>query len=99
MILESGMLLVKKGQEQAFEKDFKEASKFIRAAKGYKSHQLQKCLEQPNKYLLLVEWENLENHMINFRGSEDYQHWKAMLNHYYDPFPVIEHFEKVFEMN
>ncbi|MOA65193.1 hypothetical protein D3C78_1914890 [compost metagenome] len=63
--------------------------------KGYVHHELQKCLEKENKYVLLVRWETLEDHTIGFRGSEEYQAWKALLHHYYDPFPVVEHFVSV----
>jgi heme-degrading monooxygenase HmoA len=50
-----------------------------------------------NKYLLLVEWENLEAHTIGFRESEVYQEWKKMLHNYYEPFPIVEYFETVCE--
>lgn len=98
MILEAAMLQVKKGLEESFEKDFKAASAYISAIDGYRNHKLKRCLEQPNKYILLVEWNTLEDHTVGFRESEEYKHWKAMLHHYYDPFPVVEHFETTFEM-
>lgn len=63
--------------------------------KGYKEHELQKCLEEDNKYLLLVRWETVEDHTIGFRESNQYIEWKALLHHYYDPFPTVEHFVKV----
>lgn len=97
MILEAVILQVKKGCEIEFEADFKIASKYISAVKGYLSHSLQKCLETKNQYLLLVNWEKLENHTIDFRTSPEYQAWKKLLHHYYDPFPVVEHYEQVME--
>ena len=63
--------------------------------KGYIRHSLSRCLETDNQYLLLVEWETLEDHTIGFRGSAEYAEWKALLHHYYDPFPVVEHYEPV----
>ena len=98
MILEVAMLEVKKGLENKFEKDFKKASKYISSIDGYLNHKLKKCLEQNNKHILLVEWNKLEDHTIGFRKSEQYKHWKEILHHYYDPFPVVEHFETTFEM-
>ncbi len=95
MILESGHLYIKAGQNEAFEAAFREASPIIASAKGYISHQLQKCIEVENKYLLLVEWETLEDHTVGFRGSEVFQTWRALLHHFYEPFPVIEHFSQV----
>lgn len=97
MILEAAFLYVKEGQATNFEKDFSVAGQYISSIKGYKSHRLQKCLEQENKYLLLVEWENLEDHTIGFRQSAAYQEWKKLLHHYYDPFPVVEHYEVILE--
>lgn len=95
MILEAAILRIIPGQCQEFEKSFKEASKMISSMKGYIEHELQKCVEEENKYLLLVRWETLEDHTIGFRESEEYIEWKALLHHYYDPFPTVEHFEKV----
>ena len=46
-------------------------------------------------FLLLVEWETIEAHTEGFRNSEAYQEWRALLHHFYDPFPVVEHFETV----
>jgi heme-degrading monooxygenase HmoA len=95
MILEVAMLNIKPNLETEFETAFRQASKIISSMKGYLEHELQKCLEQPDKYLLLVKWETLEDHTVGFRGSAQYQEWRALLHHFYDPFPVVEHFEKV----
>lgn len=95
MILEMAALHIVPGQDAEFEQSFKQASKIISRMKGYIDHELQKCMEQENKYILLVRWETLQDHTIGFRGSEEYQHWKALLHHYYDPFPVVEHYEKI----
>jgi len=95
MILEMAALHIIPGQDSEFEQSFKQASKIISRMKGYIDHELQKCMEQENKYILLVRWETLEDHTIGFRGSEEYQDWKALLHHYYDPFPVVEHYEKI----
>ena len=64
---------------------------------GYLGHSLRKCIEQENKYILLVDWEKLEDHTIGFRQSEHYLEWKELLHHYYDPFPIVEHFEMILE--
>jgi heme-degrading monooxygenase HmoA len=97
MILEAAFLQVKAGQAEAFEAAFREASPIIASMKGYITHELQKCLEAENKYLLLVQWETLEDHTVGFRGSEVYQNWKALLHHFYEPFPIVEHFSMVFQ--
>jgi heme-degrading monooxygenase HmoA len=92
MILEVAILHVKAGSSADFEKAFSEAQKIIAAMKGYISHQLKKCMEEPDKYILLVEWETLEAHTEGFRGSAAYQDWKKLLHHFYDPFPTVEHY-------
>ena len=95
MILEAVMLQVRPGSETEFEAAFRQAGQYIAATPGYKRHELQRCLEVGGKYLLLVTWETLEAHTISFRGSAQYQEWKKLLHHFYDPFPVVEHFEAV----
>ncbi len=95
MILEVAILDVIPGQEQEFEAAFAQASPIIAGMPGYHSHQLQHCLEKTNRYLLLVEWETLEAHTVGFRGSPEYQEWKKLLHHFYDPFPSVEHYQLV----
>ena len=97
MILEVAILDVIPGQEGEFQAAFAKASSIISSMKGYVSHQLQRCLERQNQYILLVNWETLEAHTVGFRGSEEYQEWKKLLHHFYDPFPTVEHYELVFE--
>jgi heme-degrading monooxygenase HmoA len=95
MILEAVILPVIAGQEAGFEAAFKQASPIIASMKGYIQHELHRCIEMPNRYLLLVQWETLEDHTVGFRGSAEYQEWKHLLHHFYDPFPVVEHFQNV----
>jgi len=95
MILEVAILDVRPGQEARFEAAFAEAQAIIASMPGYLSHQLQRCLESASRYLLLVEWETLEAHTEGFRGSPEYQRWKALLHHFYDPFPTVEHYRRV----
>jgi len=97
MILEVAILQVKAGLEEQFENDFKKAGQYIRSTHGYIRHSLRKCLEQENKYLLLVEWESLRDHTHGFRNSPQYAEWKKLLHHYYDPFPLVEHYETIIE--
>ena len=95
MILEVAALDVRAGLEAEFEVAFREASAIISSMKGYVSHELQRCVEHPHRYLLLVHWQTLEDHTIGFRQSAEYQQWKALLHHYYDPFPTVEHYQRI----
>ncbi len=93
MILEQAILDVIPGKQQEFELAFKQAQHIILSKKGYISHSLQKCIEKNNRYLLLVQWQTLEDHTIGFRQSIDYKKWKALLHHFYKPFPEVEHYQ------
>ncbi len=96
MILEVANLYVKENEQDEFESDFVIASEYISSIDGYIKHSLSKCIEVQNKYILLVEWENLESHTEGFRNSSQYLEWKKLLHHYYEPFPIVEHFEPIY---
>ena len=95
MILEVAVLEVKPGKENNFESDFFKAQLIICSMNGYISHQLQRCIEKENRYILLVNWQTLESHTEGFRCSPEYQKWKMLLHHYYDPFPQVQHYQLV----
>ncbi len=95
MILEAVILYIKSGSEREFERDFLTAGQYVSAVDGYIKHSLRKCIEQEGKYLLLIEWETLESHTVGFRNSPQYQEWKNLLHHYYDPLPVVEHYKEI----
>lgn len=96
-ILEVAILDVKPGLSREFEIAFNTASNIIASMPGYISHELQRCLETPNRYILLVRWQKLEDHTVGFRQSPKYQEWRSLLHHFYDePFPTVEHYEVVF---
>jgi heme-degrading monooxygenase HmoA len=94
MILEAATLNVKPGQEQAFEAAMRSARPLIAATPGFIDISVQRCIERPGNYLLLVRWQKLEDHTVGFRQSERYQEWRKALHHFYDPFPVVEHYEE-----
>ncbi len=95
MILEVAVLNVIPGFEDEFLKAFSRAEQIISKMAGYVSHQLKRCIESTNQFILLVEWEKLTDHTEGFRKSDEYQEWRRLLHHFYDPFPVVEHYEDV----
>jgi heme-degrading monooxygenase HmoA len=95
VILEHALLPVTPGQEADFERAFATARDIISAVPGLRKLTLSRCLERPGGYLLLVEWDRLEDHTEGFRGSPAYEDWRALLHHFYDPFPVVEHYVTV----
>ena len=95
VILEHALLSVRPGQQEAFEEAFGQATGIIAAMPGFGGLTLSRCMERPDDYLLLVEWERLEDHTEGFRGSEEYERWRDLLHHFYDPMPVVEHYATV----
>ena len=92
MILEHAILNVRPGERPAFLFAIREALPLMTATPGFISFDLKPCLEASGRYLLLVRWETVEAHTVGFRGSERYQKWRGLLHHFYDPFPVVEHY-------
>lgn len=88
-------LTFKAGHAAEFESTFSRAKQIISSMPGFRRLSLSRCLERADSYLLLVEWDTLEDHTEGFRGSAEYQEWRTMLHRYYDPFPVVEHYEQV----
>jgi heme-degrading monooxygenase HmoA len=95
VILEHAVLDVLPEHEGEFEAAFAEAKAIISSMPGFRTLALERCIEAPSRYLLLVEWDRLEDHTEGFRGSPEYQRWRALLHHFYDPFPVVDHYARV----
>ncbi len=96
MITEVAILNIRKNESNDFENSFYDAQEIISKMKGYVGHELQKCVEQKDKYILIVRWSSIEDHTEGFRKSVEYHKWKEMLHHFYDPFPIVEHYNKIF---
>ena len=96
MILEAFICHIKQGEESAYEAALHDAVPLISAMKGFRSITLQRCLETSGQYLILIEWDTLEDHTVGFRGSAEYQEWRKRLHHFYDPFPTVDHYTQVF---
>ena len=95
MILEVAHLQLRSGSSNEFETAFLTAQKILSSTPGYIAHELCRCVEHRDEYLLLVSWESLEAHEVGFRKSPQYQTWKRLLHDFYDPFPTVLHFEGV----
>jgi heme-degrading monooxygenase HmoA len=95
MILEIAPLRIRSGQAAEFEAAFLEAQRIIASAPGHISHELQRCVERKDEYVLLVRWESIEAHEVGFRQSKDYGEWKRLLHHFYEPFPRVSHYRVV----
>jgi heme-degrading monooxygenase HmoA len=93
MIVEHALLPVKPGREAEFEDAMAAALPLIQCQPGFLWVQVSRCEEKPSTYLLLVGWENVEAHENGFRKSTEYQEWRALLHHFYEPFPEVGHFK------
>lgn len=96
MVLEVAILNVRPGQQEQFEDAIRNARPLIAATPGFISIEVRKCIEAPNRYLLQVAWRALEDHTVGFRQSDRYPQWRALLHHFYDPFPAVEHYGEPF---
>lgn len=91
MVLEIAQIEVKPGHEAAFEEGVAKAAPLFRRAKGCRSMALHRSVEQPARYRLMVEWETLENHTVDFRESADFQAWRALVSDHFAGPPAVEH--------
>ena len=94
MILEVARLDVIPGREDEFLAVFAEARQHIEVTPGFLGLDLKRCVDEgsTHRFLLLVEWDSVEAHTVGFRGSDRYHRWRELLHHFYDPFPVVEHY-------
>ena len=97
MVLELASIDIKPGTNAAFELNLGKAQSIISQSPGYLGHQFQKCIEQDNRYILLIRWETLEAHTIGFRGSELFKEWRALIGEFFENPPVVQHYESAFE--
>jgi heme-degrading monooxygenase HmoA len=91
MIMEIAQIDVKPGMESEFEAGVKKAAPLFQRAKGCKGMELQRSHEKPQRYRLMVKWDTLENHTVDFRGSSDFQEWRKLVGHCFAAPPDVEH--------
>ena len=95
MVLEIAQIDVKPGMEAEFEAGVAKAGPLFRRAKGCTGMTLQRSVEKPERYRLFVQWETLENHTVDFRGSENFTEWRGLVGQYFASPPEVEHTETV----
>jgi heme-degrading monooxygenase HmoA len=95
MVTEIAQIDIKPGMEAEFENGVQKAAPVFKRAKGCRSMDLQRSVEKPARYRLLVGWETLENHTNDFRGSADFQEWRKLVGHCFAAPPEVEHVTQV----
>ena len=95
MILEIAQIDVKPGTESEFEAGVNKAVPIFKRAKGCKSLLVQRSIEKPSRFRLFIQWETVENHTVDFRGSADFQEWRKLVGHCFSTPPNVEHVTEV----
>ncbi|MEU5726884.1 antibiotic biosynthesis monooxygenase family protein [Micromonospora sp. NPDC047738] len=95
MVLEVALIDVKPGQEDAFAAAYTQAYPLLRGAEGCRSVRMTRGVESPSRFVLLVEWDSVEAHDVNFRQSERFPQWRALIGPHFANPPLVEHFVDV----
>ena len=96
MILEVADIRIAPGRQAEFEATIAQGvGTVIARAEGYLGHQVQKGVETPERYLLLIRWETLEHHTVKFRGGPLFPQWRAIIGPFFAGPPSVEHFSLV----
>ena len=95
MITEIAQIDVKPGSEADFEAAVARARAVFARSKGFHGFELHRSIEKPQRYRLMVKWQTLENHTVDFRGSENFTEWRSLVGPYFAAPPDVEHTETV----
>ena len=95
MITEIAQIDVKPGTEKDFEAAVAKARDAFGRSKGFHGFELHRSIEKPQRYRLMAKWQTLENHTKDFRGSENFTEWRALVGQYFAAPPDVEHAETV----
>ena len=95
MILEVADIRITPGKNAEFEAAIVQGlTTVIAKATGYVTHQVQKGIESPDRYLLMISWETLENHTVDFRQGPLFPQWRALVGPFFAGPPSVEHFSQ-----
>lgn len=94
MILEIADIRIQPGQQAAFDQAIQRGlAEVIRHARGYRGHKVNKGIENPERYVLMIFWETLEDHTVHFRESPAFAAWRSIVGPFFASAPQVEHFE------
>ncbi|RZU77100.1 heme-degrading monooxygenase HmoA [Micromonospora kangleipakensis] len=95
MVLEVALIDVTPGHEDAFAAAYVQAYPIITSTEGCRSARMTRGVESPSRFVLLVEWDSVEAHDVNFRQSEKFPQWRALIGPHFAGPPLVEHFVDV----
>jgi heme-degrading monooxygenase HmoA len=93
MIQEVAHIDIRRGEGEVFERAVREAGPIFRTAKGCRSAYLARSVENPDRYLLFVEWERLEDHIQTFWSSDGFRQWRELVGSFFQSVPAVDHVE------
>ncbi|MBB3214341.1 heme-degrading monooxygenase HmoA [Herbaspirillum sp. Sphag1AN] len=100
MILELADIRINPGKQAEFDAAIQRGiAEVISKSKGYIGHKVQKGIETPERYVLMIYWETLENHMVDFRESPAFAEWRGIVGPHFASAPHVEHFNLLTESN
>jgi len=99
MILELAILAIKPTELADFEQSLEKAQAVISQSPGYLGHEFQQCIEEPQKYILLIQWDSVEAHEEGFRKSELFQEWRGLIGGYFAAPPQVQHYQTKFKQS
>jgi heme-degrading monooxygenase HmoA len=93
MILELADIRIQAGQQADFDIAIQRGlDEVISKATGFCGYKVNKGIESPERYVLMIFWETLENHTVDFRESPAFLQWRAIVGPFFASPPVVEHF-------
>jgi heme-degrading monooxygenase HmoA len=96
VILEIADIRIQPGQQAAFDEAIQRGvSTVIARARGMKGWKVNRGVESPERYILQIFWETLEDHTVHFRGGPLFAEWRAIVGPFFAVPPVVEHFTLV----
>jgi heme-degrading monooxygenase HmoA len=96
MILEIADIRIPPGKADEFDAAIQRGIETVASkAKGFRGYKVNRGIESPQRYILMIYWETLENHTVDFRQGPLFAQWRAIVGPYFAAPPVVEHFELV----
>jgi heme-degrading monooxygenase HmoA len=95
MVLEVALIDVIPGQEDEFAAAYAKGRELVSGTPGCRSVRMTRGIESPSRFVLLVEWDTVEAHLVNFRGTDRFTRWRALIGPHFAGPPVVEHFTDV----
>jgi heme-degrading monooxygenase HmoA len=93
MILELVDIRIQPGKQAEFDEAImRGVQQVISKSKGFQGYKVNKSIETPERYVLMIFWDTLENHTVDFRGSPAFAEWRSIVGPYFAAPPMVEHF-------